>query len=58
MRVSAVRLVEIGVALVGFLVLLYSEIVTSRTFRVATFVVVTVCVVVAAILAAFRDDER
>ncbi len=44
-------------AVIGMSALAYAEVVASRTLRVAAFVVVTVCVVAAAILAAFHDDE-
>lgn len=58
MRVRNFRLTEIGIAIVGLSVLAYGEVVSSRTVRIAVFVIVTLCVIAAAILSAFSDDER
>jgi hypothetical protein len=57
MRTSAIGIVHVLLGVLGLAVYVYGDLVTSRSLRIVGFVVVTICIVVAAILAAFRDDS-
>jgi hypothetical protein len=57
MRSGAMRIVDLLLGALGLAAFVYGDLTTNRTFRIVGFVVVTLCIVVAAILAAFRDDD-
>ena len=57
MRTSAIGIVHVLLGVLGLAVYVYGDLVTSRSLRIVGFVVVTLCVVVAAILAAFRGED-
>lgn len=57
MRSTYASLTDIIVGAIALGVMIYGDLVSDRTLRLVGFVVVTICVVVAAILAAFRRDD-
>ena len=57
MRTGAIGIVDVLLGALGLAVFVYGDVVTSRSLRIVGFVVVTICIVVAANLAAFRDDD-
>ena len=50
------RLIDILVGAIGVGIFVYGDIVTNRTVQVWGVIVITICVVAGAIMAAFRQD--
>lgn len=57
MRIGTPGILDVVLGALGLAVFLYGDLAADRGLRIAGSVVVTVCVVVAAILAAFRADD-
>jgi hypothetical protein len=57
MRSGYIGLADLLLGVVGLAVLIYGDIATNKILRLTGFIAVTVCVVAAAILAAFRNDD-
>jgi peptidoglycan/LPS O-acetylase OafA/YrhL len=57
MRPGAIGIVDLLLGALGLAVFVYGDLVTNRSLRIVGFVVVTLCVVVAAILATFHNDD-
>jgi hypothetical protein len=57
MRTGVIGVVDVLLGAVGLGVFIYGDLVPNRSLRIVGFVVVTICIVVAAILSAFRGDD-
>jgi hypothetical protein len=57
MRQGSARLLDILLGLFGLGIFVYGDLVTNRSLRLLGVVLTTVCVVAAAILAAFRRES-
>ena len=51
-------ILDVLLGVIGLGIFIYGDLVTSRALRMTGAIVITVCVVVAAIMAAFRQDEH
>ena len=50
--------VDVLLGIIGVGIFIYGDIVTNRTVRLVGAVVITICVVAGAIMAAYRDDRH